>query len=515
MSVMPVGADGEILKSWDRVQRFRAQVLEEATGITGWSTEFTAATVKDRNDTLINDTRDLYVPLLAYVQKTFEQLHVKQEKGFDYHYRVFGRIPRQKPQKRTEEAGQQQNFFTVYEQVKQVEKSEEQLDKELAEAKARDKEVGISDFTQFMPDIGVWKSIWKEETVYVVHTGFGAEIALTFYAQGRNRREFLQDMIDGIMHIARPPAVRPPPAKIPDNFAIFKFNPKRGWLSSGRGIARSLESVVLPKETRDAFMEDLDDFLRPEHKQWFIERNIPYKRCYLFYGVPGSGKTSLLSVIAGMYKMCICYLTPTSEGINDETLRNAIQRLPKKAVLVIEDVDALFTRDRQHRTNNGLTFSGMLNALDGVGMALGQVIVLSTNFRDRLDPALIRNGRVDKHIKFDYIQPPEIQKMFRVFYKDATQQEQAEFADAIERGRGDQEISAATLQQVFIACFKLKKVETLKCAEEKIREIVMSTLIDDEKEKQRVKELEQEKAAKEKEATAGGKENEGKLAPSA
>ena len=495
-------------KSWDRIKRFQEKTLEEATGIKGWQSEFTSVTVKDRNETLFNDTRELYAPMLTFLQKSFEPLHISAEKGFDYHYRAFGKYPRQKAPKKSEQAGQRQDFFSVYEQVKEVEKTDEELEKELAEIKAKEKKEGVSDYTKFIPDVGVWKTQWQGETVYALNAGFVADSStISFYVKGRNRREFLQDMMDNVMRIERPPPVRKAPPKVPDNFAIYKYNVKRGWLSSGRGISRSLESVVLPKETRDAFMEDLDDFLRPEHKQWFIERNIPYKRCYLFYGVPGSGKTSLLSVIAGMYKMCICYLTPTSDEMDDDSLRNAIQRLPKKAVLVIEDVDALFTKDREGKVTNGLTFSGMLNALDGVGMALGQVIVLSTNFRDRLDPALIRNGRVDKHIRFNYIQPPEIRKMFRVFYKDASLQEQSEFADAIARGKGDQEISAATLQQVFISCFKLKKEETLKVAEEKIREIVMSTQMDEESEESRRKEL-QLKKEKEKEK-AKGKGSEG------
>ena len=145
---------------------------------------------------------------------------------------------------------------------------------------------------------------------------------------------------------------------------------------------------------------------------------------------------------------------------------------------MIEDVDALFGRDRGAKAGNGLTFSGMLNALDGIGMALGQVIILSTNFRDRLDPALIRNGRVDKHIKFDYIKRPEIARMFKIFYKGASKDEMEEFADNIIKGSDGEKISAATLQQVFVTCFKLKKEETVKVAEATIRKIIKSTRID-------------------------------------
>ena len=44
---------------------------------------------------------------------------------------------------------------------------------------------------------------------------------------------------------------------------------------------------------------------------------------------------------------------------------------------------------------NRLTFSGLLNAIDGVTSTEGRIVFMTTNYVDRLDPALIRPGRVD------------------------------------------------------------------------------------------------------------------------
>jgi len=73
-----------------------------------------------------------------------------------------------------------------------------------------------------------------------------------------------------------------------------------------------------------------------------------------------------------------------------------VQELPEDTIVVIEDIDALFGKDRASKNaKSPLSFSGLLNALDGVGAASGQIYILTTNLREQLDSALIRKGRVD------------------------------------------------------------------------------------------------------------------------
>lgn len=74
-----------------------------------------------------------------------------------------------------------------------------------------------------------------------------------------------------------------------------------------------------------------------------------------------------------------------------------------KTFILLEDVDAAFvSRDlfdnAQHKAYEGLTrvtLSGLLNALDGVASSEERVLFMTTNYVERLDPALIRPGRVD------------------------------------------------------------------------------------------------------------------------
>merc|ERR1712154_686549 len=97
-----------------------------------------------------------------------------------------------------------------------------------------------------------------------------------------------------------------------------------------------------------------------------------------------------------------------------------IQSAPANSLIVLEDIDALFNKDRSKKVHScPLTFSGLLNGLDGVGNPDGQIFIMTTNYVDRLDSALIRSGRVDLHIEFPLATDEQLAKMFLLFYPES------------------------------------------------------------------------------------------------
>lgn len=54
-----------------------------------------------------------------------------------------------------------------------------------------------------------------------------------------------------------------------------------------------------------------------------------------------------------------------------------------------------------------LTLSGLLNFIDGLWSSCGdeRIIIFTTNHKNRLDPALLRPGRMDVHINMSYCSP--------------------------------------------------------------------------------------------------------------
>ena len=114
-------------------------------------------------------------------------------------------------------------------------------------------------------------------------------------------------------------------------------NKYRYWNESLRIKARPLDSVILPIKTTSAILQDLDAFIAQETQDFYEKHGIPYRRSYLFYGVPGAGKTSCIQAIAGAYKRSVAYLN-IDPDMTDDALRSAMDDLPEDTIVVLEDV---------------------------------------------------------------------------------------------------------------------------------------------------------------------------------
>ncbi|KAL8808114.1 MAG: hypothetical protein Q9223_007759, partial [Gallowayella weberi] len=164
---------------------------------------------------------------------------------------------------------------------------------------------------------------------------------------------------------------------------------------------RPLESVVLDKGVKERILGDLKDFLHSE--RWYFDRGIPYRRGYLLHGPPGSGKSSLIQALAGALDYNIAIVNLSERGLTDDRLNLLLTIVPKRTLVLLEDVDAAFSGRTQSGEDGyrgaNVTFSGLLNALDGVASAEERILFLTTNHVDRLDGALVRPGRVDMSVR--------------------------------------------------------------------------------------------------------------------
>ncbi|KAI6758905.1 hypothetical protein HG531_014045 [Fusarium graminearum] len=183
---------------------------------------------------------------------------------------------------------------------------------------------------------------------------------------------------------------------------------------------RPLDSVILDDGVKENIVNDVQDFLN--RHQWYVDRGIPYRRGYLLFGPPGSGKTSFIQALAGELDFSVAMINLSEMGMTDDKLAYLLTKLPKRSLLLLEDADAAFVNRRQRDTDgyNGatVTFSGLLNALDGVAAGEERIAFLTTNHVDRLDPALIRPGRVDLMLRIGEATRYQAEKMWDRFYGD-------------------------------------------------------------------------------------------------
>ncbi|EEH06969.1 mitochondrial chaperone BCS1 [Histoplasma capsulatum G186AR] len=185
---------------------------------------------------------------------------------------------------------------------------------------------------------------------------------------------------------------------------------------------RSLKSISLEAGRKEEVYNDMCSFLNAQSVYAKTER--PYRRGYLFNGPPGTGKTSLALALAGKFGLDIYTLSLTGQNMTDDELQWLCSHLPRRCVLLIEDIDSAgINREKMRaiqedgaKQNNQVSLSGLLNAIDGVSSSDGRILVMTTNCRDQLDAALIRPGRVDMEVKFTLASEEQIKSIFQHMY---------------------------------------------------------------------------------------------------
>ncbi|KAJ3025570.1 hypothetical protein HDV00_012620, partial [Rhizophlyctis rosea] len=214
---------------------------------------------------------------------------------------------------------------------------------------------------------------------------------------------------------------------------IYAADQYGNWRRTRSKPVRPLSTVVLDGTAKETVVRDVREFL--ESEKWYADRGIPYRRGYMFYGKPGTGKTSFVTALAGELRFNIYVISLANKGLTDETLTELMVDTPGRCILLLEDIDAAFvSRTRETGEGGGsvgaggvgtgnagttvtnVTFSGLLNAIDGVAAQEGRIVCMTTNHLEKLDPALIRPGRIDLQIHFDLATKRQARELFLQFY---------------------------------------------------------------------------------------------------
>ena len=253
----------------------------------------------------------------------------------------------------------------------------------------------------------------------------------------------------------------------------------------------------------------------------FAVKGSPKKLGVLLHGPPGTGKTSLIKALAARLDRSIVSI-PLGRIKTNQELFDAVFDMKygvadadvpvrltfKQTVFVLEDVDAastvvlkrssstpepvapapapaiekdgdpikallecLFNGDDKaisgptmalgalKPTRDRLDLSGILNVLDGVVDTPDRILIMTTNHPERLDPALVRPGRVDVKLRLGYVQRTEARQMVEhyVLRRPMDALEMGAFWQAWD-SRTSQDVTPAELEQTCAACDNLAEV---------------------------------------------------------
>ncbi|KAE8818849.1 AAA-ATPase [Hordeum vulgare] len=208
------------------------------------------------------------------------------------------------------------------------------------------------------------------------------------------------------------------------------MNEGRTWFRLNHHHPATFDTLAMDPVLKHSIVADLDLFAnRRDH---YRRIGKAWKRGYLLYGPPGTGKSSLVAAMANHLRYNIYDLD--LNHVQNTTLQWLLVTMSDKSILVIEDIDCCCdamlrevdskekkTQGRTRKEDGGgsseisystlspkrkseITLSGLLNFIDGLWSTSGEerLIVFTTNYKDRLDPALLRPGRMDMHVYMGY-----------------------------------------------------------------------------------------------------------------
>jgi hypothetical protein len=231
------------------------------------------------------------------------------------------------------------------------------------------------------------------------------------------------------------------------------------------------------------------------NEEWYRQRGLPYQMGILMYGAPGTGKSSTIKAIAadtGRHPVSVKLRRYTSQtqlknlfytldlvkcdvDKNDKKLTTYHVRQPKR-LYVFEDVDCLSSvvldraqQDPAHSAEvegDGITLSFFLNLLDGILETPGRLIIMTTNYPERLDPALRRPGRIDVEIAFTRCSTKTLAEMISNFYETSVELE--DIPSCLERVFTPAE--AISVFMKYHKCLATALRELLSIAQERERE---------------------------------------------
>ena len=339
-----------------------------------------------------------------------------------------------------------------------------------------DKYIGKNSYGDEL-DGGYSGYFWHEGILYLIFTrisidGFyGTKIYIVSPKQLSQTE--IKEKMNWIFNMTAENQVKKTNAAEKTNISVYKYFTENGnhkkYYWEGTAIdPRNFDTIYLPSKMKKNIVAEIENFFTKE--KLYSKYQIPYKKGILFYGPPGTGKTTLVKTLAYEYQINIYTININDETVNDESIMDIINSISGDSIkiLLFEDIDSAFAdkeklqnesksvthvmeneittkinADKKNKTTKTeeqhkfdalidgmaekmgpkivadrkfLTYSGLLNALDGVmSSQSGIITIMTTNYIEKLGSALIRPGRIDSKFELKECNSEQIYNMIRSF----------------------------------------------------------------------------------------------------
>jgi len=225
--------------------------------------------------------------------------------------------------------------------------------------------------------------------------------------------------------------LKTPPNKTIDNIEIKK----EVLVEQINELHKSFDTLYLRKQDQEKLKKVLHSFLH--QMELYEELGLPNKLNVFLSGLPGTGKTTIIQVIASYLQKNIYYCNINDEMTNDDVqmifdyvIKNSIGG----GIIVTEDVDAMTkivhkrissatstssqestTMEIYEAKDKSLTLEYLLNLLQGSLTQDGTIFIATTNHKELIDPAFYRDGRFDVKIDMKLCDHYQVNCIYKKF----------------------------------------------------------------------------------------------------
>lgn len=175
-------------------------------------------------------------------------------------------------------------------------------------------------------------------------------------------------------------------------------------------IPHKFNKIVLDKDVKNRIINGLKNW--SQSKKWYEEHELVHKIGVFLYGKPGTGKSTVARAISAMFNNApILTIDPNNVMNSISGILKMRKKYNETIIVLIEDFDMYFknreevndeksnSEENQRKENNQ---NAIFQLLDGIYSTDNTIYIATTNYRDRIDPALIRYGRFDIQEELDY-----------------------------------------------------------------------------------------------------------------